>query len=224
MDHKHRLDAPNNDKLRTIEQLPDKSELSGLYFTPKKQWEGELVSEEEREKRRSDAIDTISLGIKKRFLAIGLLGILPFALFAGVAAIAIFFSSLIANDRNAAVLVVPTMFLFLIWVFVAFRLLRHYFAIFYNHAMKGTVFLFFQLILTGLSAQTFYLLAIAPFGVDIIINTLIIAGFALAWSPIVSFILLHIWVSPRLTGSKKLSLIGLFAIGMASGSLITLLT
>lgn len=223
MDRNHQLDAPNNETLKNIEQLEKRSELSALYFQPKDQRVGELISEEERDSRRTKSLDAITRNIKKRFISIGFLGMLPFSLLAGLVALALFFSALIVKDRNAAVLVVPIMILFLIWVFVTFRLLRFYFSIFYEHALRGSIFLFFQLMIAGAGAHSIFTLVIAPLQLGPITNIIIVSGVGLILSPLVSFILLQVWVSPRISGNIKLSIIALLTVAIGASSLIPLL-
>ena len=79
MDKDHRLDAPDNESLSGIEQISDHSDLTTIYPHAHLDWEkDELISRDEREKRRDDERLRVSLSLRKWFLPIGLLIPLPF--------------------------------------------------------------------------------------------------------------------------------------------------
>ncbi len=222
MDRNHKLEAPHNESLKNIEQLDTRSELSGLYFQAKDQWSGELLSDDERQQRRDTSLDAITRNIKKRFVPIGLLGMLPFALLMALVALALTVSDIIATDRKATILIVPVMLAALIWFYAAYRLFRHYFAIFYEHALRGSMFLFFQLALTGAATHVLFVLFIAPLAFSGAVNLLIAAGIGVAISPVISFVLLHLWLSTRISGNAKLSVIFMLIVALGASSLIPL--
>lgn len=223
MDRNHKLKAPNNESLKNIEQLDTRSELSGLYFKAKDQWSGELLTEDERDERRDTSLDAITRTIKNRFLSIGFLGMLPFALLMGLVAFALSIANLIALDNKMTVLIVPVMIATLLWFFVAFRLFRRYFAIFYEHALRGSIFIFFQLALTGAATHTLFVLLIEPLHFATTGNILISAGAGLVLSPVVSFLLLQLWLSSRMSGNAKLSVIVALIAAIGATSLISLI-
>ena len=137
MNPKHQLDAPDNDSLRTIEQVQDRSSLSSIYPQAGKQWEGDLVSTEERERRRQEKEDTMSFGIRKLSWKVGLLAPLPFVLLSIFLALSAFGIA----KTNIDIMVIPMIIVFIAWVGISFTIFKRIFAIFYQHALRAGPFL-----------------------------------------------------------------------------------
>ncbi len=214
MDRKHRLEAPHDEELRTIEQINPHEELSALYRNPKNSWDGELVSVEEREERREKKDRAISSTITRQFIAVGIFGISPLVL------LALLVTAIVVTVEQvaSAYIVFPAMIGFLLWVMFALHLLQAYRNIFYDHALSSTVFLFFQTVITGLGSYSFLTLMVMRFDIGIFPSALLISGFSLIWSALASFVLLHIWVNRFIGASAKLALILLLAALAAVGA------
>ena len=136
MDRNHQLDAPDNEELKHIEQLSDHSDLSALYRKAKDQWDGELVSDTERERRRQHKHDTIAFGVRKKFITIGFIIPLPLLLVWIIVSVIL---SMVTED-NAPMFVIPMMFTFLLWGLVSYFSYRKVYAIFYNNTLQAGPF------------------------------------------------------------------------------------
>ena len=209
MDRNHRLDAPNNESLGTIEQLNDHSNLSGLYFSARKEWEGKaIISDDERQSRQAEAQLAIALSIRPWFIVIGTLVPLPVILFIILSAIA---TTLVTKD-NAQFALLPIILGIGLWFSVSFFSLRRVHTIFYDHAIKATPFAAVLVALVGLSAQASFLLTRNIQNESFLTNTLIVSAGTLVASIVISGLLLIIWTSPRLTGNNKVG--GIVAIAL----------
>ena len=211
MDKDHRLDAPNDESLRTIEQLNDHSELSTLYFNAHKEWEGkEIISEQERYARADKEQLAATLSIRKWFVIIGFLLPLPFILF--VILLATLTSYITADNARSALLAV--IFTTGVWLGISFFALRYVFRLFYKYAVKAAPFAIVLLSLTGLCAQASYLLTRPLHSGVIVLDALFISMSTIIASIVLSGALLFIWTSPRLTGNTKVGTIGCIALAL----------
>lgn len=220
MDEKHRLDAPNNDSLSGIEQVGDRSGLSTIYPHAGKQWEGDLVSQEERERRRQEKEDGMTLGIRKQSWKVGLLAPLPFVLLSFFVA-----GSVIGiAHSNIDLMVIPMIIAFIAWVGISFSIFRRIFALFYAHALRAVPFLLLLFVLLGLSIQTVYILTIPIHSQQLLSAVALVSVFALLWGMFMSYILLMIWTTPAMNGAVKASVIATMTFGLALiASLVTFL-
>lgn len=209
MDRNHRLDAPNDESLGTIEQLNDRSDLSGLYFSARKEWEGKaIISDDERQSRQAEAQLAIALSIRPWFIVIGTLVPLPLLLFILLSAIA---TTLFTKD-NLQFALLPVIFALGFWVSVSYLSLRRVYRLFYDHAVKATPFIVILIALVGLSAQASFLLTRSIQNESFLTNTLIVSAGTLIASIVISGLLLIIWTSPRLTGNNKVGAIAAIAL------------
>lgn len=209
MDKDHRLDAPNNESLETIEQFHDHSELSALYFTGHKEWEGkEIISDEERQARTVEEQRTVTLSIRPWFAVIGLLVPLPLILFVVLLAAAFTYIN-VDNARFALPVVILGV---ASWLIASYLALRRVYAIFYEHAISATPFVAVLIALAGLGAQASYLITQPIQGNSFFINSLIVGGATLASSVVLCGILLPIWTSQHLDSGRKMGLIAVIVV------------
>lgn len=208
MDRNHQLNAPDNESLKDIEQITDRSDLSSLYFTAHKEWEGKgLLSENEREAKRSKEQLAITLAARKKFILIGLLIPTPIILLVIIISLAAAY----LNADNFKSLLVAAIGAVGVWLVVSFISIRRTYALFYNHALSATPFIVVFMVLLGLSTQAVYLLTRPLHTESAINNTLIVCAGAYLASIVISGALISIWVSPRLSSRAKIGAIGLLA-------------
>jgi len=208
MDRDHHLDAPDNESLRTIAQLDDHSELSTIYPHPHSEWDGELISRDEREKKREDERLRISLSLRKWFLAIGLLIPLPFVF----VAILITVTAHYTNIKDLGYLLLPLLVGIGFAVFGTYRGFKYGYKIFYTHGIKAGPFITFLLGLLLLSLNALFLLTQPLHTGELGIDTLIISASVFVASVLYSLLLVFIWSSPRLSSARKIALAGMLAL------------
>ncbi len=209
MDHKHKLEAPDNESLKTIEQVESHSELTTLYPLAKDQWDGTIMSSEERATKHDADQDRATRSIRKLFLKIGTLAPLPFLLAALIVATAF----TIVTEDNAAVLVFPMIFMLFIWLGISYVAIRNVYRMFYSHALRATPFLIALYIILGLGAQVFLALLIPMHIESILINIAAVCAGIFVLSIIVTALLLFIWTAHNISGQVKLVVIaGVIAI------------
>lgn len=214
MDSKHKLDAPHNETLKEIEQLSDRSGLSTIYRSAHEQWEGELVTTAERERRRQHEADVASFGIRKKFWYVGLIAPLPLVLLSAFIGAAF----AVVTEDNAPRLVIPALLLFLVWGLVSFSLLKKTFEIFYAHGMRALPFIVTLVIMLGFSLQSIYLLTIPLHSQQLLSAVAIVSTVELLWSIILSYGLILLWTTPRLHSNAKVGIIALFATALLSAA------
>ena len=209
MDKDHRLDAPDNDSLRTIEQISDRSELTTIYPHAHKEWEGtDLISHDEREKQRQDERLRISLSLRKWFVPIGFFIPLPFVY---VSLLVTLTANYISID-NLKLLMLPVLIIMGFTIFLAYRGFKYGYKIFYSHGVKGGPFIFSLLSLLAISLNGTFL-ATEPLHTGVPgIDMLIVAATIFALSIFYSFILVFVWSSPRLTSGVKIACVGILAL------------
>ena len=203
MDRNHKLDAPDNEALSSIDQVGDHSNLSTLYRKAKNDWTGELVSEGERERRRQTKYDTISFGIRKEFFGVGFLIALPVALMSVMVAVILS----IVTEANVGIMVIPTMFAFLFWVMAAYFTYRAVYRMFYSNALQATPFIIILLMYLGLLATILHIATAGIHAQNPLTATLVITGIELILSMVIALPLLIIWTTPKLSANAKLMII-----------------
>lgn len=203
MDGRHRLDAPNNDILRGIEQVGDHSQLSATYPQSKAQWTGELVTKDERETRRQHAQDTISFGIRKEFITVGFLVPMPFIL-AGLMATAAF--TFITED-NVPMYVTPGIIVFLVWAVITYFTYKKLNTLFYMNALQAAPYaVILNLLLVMLAFMTFHIMP-TFYVLPILATAGVLSIATLLYSTVLSFFLLRLWTTPLLSSNAKLLII-----------------
>jgi len=210
MDRKHRLEAPHNDSLQSIEQLRDRSELSTVYFRARSQWEGDIVSEDERQRRRKDKEDHMSFGIRKQFWAVGILAPLPLVLLSLL--LGVIFTLL--GTLDVRMLVIPMMIGFLVWGVISFSIIKKIFALFYKNGLRAGPFLAILLTFLGLSIQIIYVSTIALHNHQLMSAVLVISALELVWSIVMSYALLLIWTTPAIGGGVKVGILAFLGIAL----------
>lgn len=218
MNPNHRLDAPDENELKNIEQVNDRSDLTTLYRQAKNPWDGELVSQDERERRRIAKEETLSFGIRKQFLTVGLLSPLPFVM----AFLVIVLILLITTEMNVPMLVVPGIFVFLIWAGLSFYIFRKIFALFYANALQAGPFLVVLFAMLAPSAYILYIVSAPLHSYTPMTASIITSSFTLLWSAILSYFLLLIWTTPKLNGNVKFGLVCITALLLLGGAVLLL--
>lgn len=217
MDRDHRLDAPDNESLSTIEQLSDHSELSTIYPHAKNDWEGaELISKEDREKKRNEAQIKINLSIRSMFVPIGILAVLPFVL----AAILVVIAGEFLNIKNLAFLLLPVCIAVFLWAFISYKSYKTLYEIFYSHSMRMVPFVFTLVVMVGLTMQGHYVIALPLYSNSLIANTAVSGLIVVAISVALSGVLLMLWTSQALSAHMKFACIGLIALGIVIATTI----
>ena len=216
MDKDHRLDAPDNESLRTIEQLSDHSELTTIYPHARDEWEGvELLSREEREARRDKEQLRINITLRRWFAVIGLLVPVPFIIGAFLVSLATTFIVI----ENLAYLLLPIVIAFTVWVYLSYRAIKRVYGIFYDHSVNATPFIIALLALLLMSVQGHYMALLPVYTDSLIFNSLITSATILVTSIIISGLLVLIWTSKKMSTAFKLASIGLIAIAILSASI-----
>ncbi len=208
MDKDHRLAAPDNESLRTIEQLGDRSELTTIYPHAHTEFEGDLLSSEARQEKRDKEQERINLTVRKWFLIIGLLVPVPFILGSLLFTVGVTFLKL----ENLAVLLLPVVAAAAIWVYVSYRAAKRVYDIFYEHSIKATPFIVTLLSLLVLSLPAVYVAIVPLYTSSIVLNALISSAIVLLLSVILSGLLILIWTSSRISPALKFGCVGIIAL------------
>jgi hypothetical protein len=210
MDSRHKLDAPNNETLKNIEQLDDRSEIAAVYTRGKDQWDGELVSEDEREARRQHKLDTMSFGIRKEFVLIGFLFPLPFILAAVISVAALTF----IDEGNVALFVVPAIILFFMWATITYFSYRKLYTAFYMNAVQTAPYAFVLLSMLGFVTFTAYHIITLFYDIPALGMAGILSTLAILASIVCNFFLLRLWTTPVIPSGIKLLIIILVGAGI----------
>ena len=220
MNKDHRLDAPDNESLRNIEQLGDHSELSTHYFTARKEWDGkEILSDEQREEKNNKALLTSTLAIRRQFAVIGLLIPTPLVLLVILISLAATYLTL----SKLSTLLTLVIILVGIWALISFLAIRRVYRLFYAHALKATPFIIVLVALLGLSTQESYLLTRGFHTQSFTVNTIIVAAGTYLASIALSALLLSIWTSPRISAGAKLAYAALTAFAILTLISVTIM-
>lgn len=209
MDKDHRLDAPDNDSLQSIEQLPDRSDLSTIYEHGRTELTKDgLVNRDEVIQKQDEERAKIRTSIRKSFLVIGLLIPLPFVMIANIVTIALTY----AMDEDSRLLLIPVILAIVLSLYIAARAFKEVYEIFYDHAMKATPFVFTHLVLLGTSLYATLLGTQQFHNGNLIHDVLIISGAMTLLSVLYSGLLLLIWVASRLSSSAKMACVALLVL------------
>lgn len=215
MDKDHRLDAPDNESLSTIEQISDHSELTTIYPHAHLGWEkDELIPHDEREKRRNDERLRISLSLRKWFLAIGILIPLPILFMGFLVSIA----PEVFDMKKLQFMALPVLIAAGFFIFLTYKGFKYAFKIFYKHGTKPVPFILALLGLLALSTNAVFLLTEPLHTGHYAIDSVIVDGGLLVASILYSLALVFIWSSPRLTSGAKLAYVGIIALLILMGT------
>ncbi len=215
MDKNHRLDSPDNESLKTIEQLSDRSGLTTIYPHAHTEWEGvDISTRDQREAERAQEQKRMILSIRRWFIPIGLLIPLPFVL----AVLLISVSAEYLRVQNLWIMMVPVFATVGIWLYVSYKALHAVYDIFYAHSIKATPFFIVLASLLVLSINLIHGLTQYSHSTSIIITTGIVSLGIMAVSVILSGLLLLIWTTQRLPSSAKLAIIIALALGIGAAT------
>lgn len=216
MDRSHKLDAPNNDALRTIEQVQDRTGLSSIYRQAHDQWSGELVSKDERDARQKHHQETLSFGIRKHFATISLLLLLPLVSFA----IAASFALVHLNDDNVALYVIPAVFGFLVWAGLTILAFKKANRLFYDNALSIGGFMFVLYLLLVLQLPLL-IESLAPLHTgDLVLATAYTSAAVLLISLVASGLMVFLWTTPKIHGAVKVGIL----VGLLLASMVVAIT
>lgn len=201
----HQLDAPDVEELEKIEQIPDHSELSSLYFKPGQQWKGEILSKEERDKKKQQEKDEMSFGMRPKFWQVGLLAPLPFIALAFCLTV----NYLLINVVPIMFLLFPMIIVYMLWIVFLIYIFRTLSAMFYRNALRAGPFLLVLYVFLFLSLQIVFLSG-PTFSLDhqVLIPVAVLSASSLVLSVVFSFIQLYMWTTPRMNGGSKVAVIG----------------
>lgn len=217
MDKDHHLDAPDNESLRTIEQVPDHSELSNIYPHAHDQWEGtELMSDEERKKKHNREQLNINLSIRRWFFMVGFLIPVPFVLAALISALGITF----IRSENLGFLLLPIAVGLGLWIILSRLAFKKVADIFYGHSIATTPYFIVHMGLLLLSIQGIYVAATSFYTKSLIFNTVLTSSFVMLMSVFLSAVLLITWTSPLLGAKLKFASIGVIAVAIVGATAI----
>ncbi len=195
----HSLDAPDNEELKNIEQVADHSDASTVYRQAKEQWSGEILSSEERERRRQHTEDTLTFGIRKQFLQIGILAPMPFIFLA----LLISTNLAIIGRVDMVILAVPLVLSYIIWLVVSFSIMKNLFRIFYKNALTAGPFLFILYAILFLSIQAIKISSSPIHNYQLFTSVAIVSAVEIVLSIVLSYFLLLIWTTPKISGGIK---------------------
>lgn len=213
----HQLEAPNEEELKAIQQIENRSELSSLYFKPGEQNQGPILSPEERVKAKEEEVAAKSKGIWQSFLKIGLYIPYPLVIAASIAAALYTF----ASSLNGLVFLGLIILSVGVWGLTSYFAYAAIFKVFYKHGLRAGPFMITMLISVLLAAQAAYGLVAQMFvgaELPLLFNTTLVSIIVLIYSIIASGILLSVWGNPKLKSSVKAA-VSLFLI-LVSGFFI----
>jgi hypothetical protein len=215
MDSSHKLEAPNEEELRTIEHIEDRSGLSTLYRAPGQQFEGEILSSEARDKAKAEKLEAITSGIGKSALKIGLY--IPYPFVSGSLLAVFIYTSV--NWANAFILFALVILSIGAWMITSYLAYAAIFKTFYKHALRAGPFLLVMLVSMLMAAQAIYgYVADAISNQSLLFNVAIVSLLVVLFSVVASYILLGIWGNSRLGSGVKAAVSG--ALILVSGFLV----
>jgi len=209
MDRNHKLDAPNNEELKTIEQIDDHSGLTTVYREAGEQFHGNILSASEREKLKDDEIDAITSGISKSAPIIGLL--IPYPFLSGLMGGVYLYS--ISAGLNAGILYTLLALLGGTWLATSYMAYARIFHIFYRHALRVGPFLLVMLISVLASSQAFMnIIAQSIASESLVFNIAAMALLVILYSIIISYIVLKTWGNSHISSGFKIAVSGIVLI------------
>ena len=200
------MDAPDNESLQGIEQVNDHSELASLYPNAHNAWEGtDLLSQEAREEKRAQEQLSMKLGVRKWFAVIGLLTPLPYIIGAILFSVGVVYLKI----DNLAVLLLPIVAAFSLWVYISFRAIKYVHNILYQHSIQAAPFVTTLILMLVFSMQALYVTMLDFYQDSLIYNSIVTSVLVLALSVAYSGILVFVWTAQKLSGAYKIGCIGI---------------
>ena len=214
MNSDHQLESSASEALGSVEQLTDHSELSALYPKQETPWDGTIMTPAERDAARENESAEISTSLRRHFVTIGVLVALPFLLASAVVASVLEVGLLTSDsEESKAILMIMSIVIGGAWLITSFIALRKVVHLFYDHAMRAAPFIAILLVLIGISVQSLFILTYAYHLGKPLMTVGIVGLSALLWSVALSFALLWIWTSTRISDRIKILYISLVALG-----------
>lgn len=215
MDRDHRLDAPDNEALSTIEQLSDRSELTTIYPHKHTEWEGiEIMSRDEREKKINEEQLAISLSLRKEIIPIALLIPLPFVL----AGILLTLTANYLSLEKLGFILLPVLIIIGGLMYASYRGFKHGYRIFYKHGVRALPYILALIALLGMSLHSIFLLTEPLHTGEEWVDVLVISGAVFLTSILYNLILIFVWSSPRLSAGLKIAIVGIMALLILLGT------
>ena len=200
MDSNHKLEAPHNEELQTMEHFEDRSGLSTLYRAPGTQYEGEILSAEARDKVKAEKLEAITSGLGKSALKIGFL--VPYPLISGSMLAVIIYTTI--NLANALIFGALAVLTAGVWMLSSYYAYSAIFKTFYRHALRGGPFLLISLVSVLIASQAAYGLVVEKFSSQsLLFNAALISLLILLYSIILNYILVGIWGNSKLGSGIK---------------------
>lgn len=215
MDRSHKLDAPNNEELRTIEQIEDRSGVAAVYRNPTKQFEGDILSASEREKVQAEKVASVSGDTWKLSPKIGFLIVYPFI--SAALLVTILYSSILGMNR--AIYIVSAIISAGFWMITSYLAYANIFKILYKHGLRAGPFLLVILASTFLGSQAISNITATYFaGQSLLTNIAFVSIATIIYSIITAYIILFVWGNVHIKAVLKLfiSVIVLVVSGVAA--------
>ncbi len=204
MDKDHRLDAPHNDTLSTIDQLDDRSASAAVYPHAHDEWEDiGLMSGEARAKKQAEEQIRINLTIRKWFPIIGFLIPVPAVLYSVLVA----FAAENLDMKQAGFLLLPVFAALTLAGWLSYKSIRGVYKIFYNHSIKATPYLIAHIALLAIAFQGLFKVAQTLHNGWAVGDVLIVNGFLIGASIVLCGILLFVWTSRKISSAWKFSIV-----------------
>ena len=210
MDSKnHHIDAPNELELSGIEQITDRSELAGVYRNPGKQYEGELLSSEERAKVKAEELEAITSGLGKHVLKVGLY--VPYPFVSGLLiAVGLYALAVMANPF---VIVSASILAIGFWMISSYSAYSAIFKLFYKHALRAGPFLIVSLVSIAMASQAIYWIVSESYATQSLLsNAALMSLLLVVYSLVITYILLGVWGNSRLPSIIKAMLSALIIV------------
>lgn len=205
MDRNHTLEAPNNDELSTIEQIEDRSGISTVYRAPEQQFQGKILSAEEREKVKAEQLASITNDLWKSSLKIGLY--IPYPFVSGILLAALLNS--FVSFTNAGLMIGFLIIAVIAWGASSVNAYVRIFKIFYKHALRTGPFLFVLLLSVLLASQAMYEIVAKNFGSQsVVFNIALVSILVILYSILSTFIVLIVWSNSKIKGIYKVAVAG----------------
>jgi hypothetical protein len=210
MDSNHRLDAPDEEHLQSIEQVGDRSDLSSLYPQAKPQWTGDIVSKEERDSRLAAQQDTLSFGIRTYFLTIGLLIPLPFIVITVLVTAALVY----IKPDTVPMFVVPGIIAFFLVAGIVIASFKKLSTLFYMNALRALPYS--TMVLGMLAIIVFMLYHATSFlhGYQLLPAVSIVSAMTIVVSIFLNYFLLVLWTTPVINGAFKVLIMVTLALAL----------
>jgi len=203
MDRNHTMEAPNNDELKDIEQISDRSDLTNIYREPGDQYEGELLSKEDRVKAKADELEAITSGLGKHAFKIGLFVPLPFITGLLIGSGLYSYASQL-EEKDTMFFVFFSVFAIAAWMITSYMAYAAIFKIFYKHALRAGPFLVVMLVSIMMASQAIFWIVSESYATQsLVFNAALMSLLLLMYSLVANFILVGIWGNSRMQSGIK---------------------